>query len=111
MLLPPSRRPAWWSTPPWRIDRRVAVNLNYTVTSEVMNDCIAQCGIRHVLTSRRVMERFNLKLDAEIVYLEDFKDKITLGRQAAPPRPTAWLMPVGWLERRLGLTKSATTIC
>ena len=31
------------------IDRRMAVNLNYTVSSEVMNQCIAQCGIRHVL--------------------------------------------------------------
>ena len=60
------------------IDCRVAVNLNYTVTSEVMNDCIAQCGIRHVLTSRRVMERFNLKLDAKLLYLEDFLGKITL---------------------------------
>ena len=70
---------AWWSTRPWRIDGRVAVNLNYTLTSEVINDCIAQCGIRHVLTSRRVMERFNLKLNAKVVYLEDFLGKITLG--------------------------------
>ena len=69
-----------------------------------MNDCIAQCGIRHVLTSRRVMERFNLKLDAELVYLEDCLGQITLGdklRAAA----AAWLAPVAWLERRLGLTK------
>src|SRR4030042_83261 len=33
------------------LDRRVAVNLNYTVSSQVLNDCIAQCGVRHVLTS------------------------------------------------------------
>src|SRR5438477_12919738 len=33
--------------------RRVAVNLNYTVSSDILNYCIAQCGIRHVLTSRR----------------------------------------------------------
>ena len=42
------------------IDCRIAVNLNYTMTSEVINDCITQCGIRHVLASRRVMEKFNL---------------------------------------------------
>jgi len=86
------------------IDRRVAVNLNYTVSSEIMNDCLAQCGIRHVLTSRRVMDRFHLKLDAELIYLEDFLAHITLGdklRAAA----AAWLAPLAWLERRLELTK------
>ncbi len=62
---------------------RVAVNLNYTVSSEVMNACIRQCGIRHVLTSRKVMEKLNLKLDAELVYLEDFKSQ----RQ---PAGTSW---------------------
>ena len=51
-----------------------------------MNDCIAQCGIRHVLTSRRVMERFNLKLNAELVYLEDFQGQGHAGRQAARRR-------------------------
>ncbi len=70
----------------------------------MINDCIAQCGIRHVLTSRRLMERFNLKLNTEIVYLEDFKDKATRADKLAAAA-MAWLTPVGWLERRLGLTK------
>src|SRR3972149_1588297 len=38
------------------VDRRVAVNLNYTTSSEVISSCIDQCGIRHVLTSRRMLE-------------------------------------------------------
>ena len=84
------------------IDCRIAVNLNYTMTSEVMNDCIVQCGIRHVLTSRRVMEKFNLKLNAELVYLEDFKDKVTLADKLSAAAMT-WLMPIRCLERRLGL--------
>src|SRR5262245_23496909 len=48
---------------------RVAVNLNYTVSSDILNYCIAECGIRHVLTSRKFMERFNFDLNAELVYL------------------------------------------
>jgi acyl-[acyl-carrier-protein]-phospholipid O-acyltransferase / long-chain-fatty-acid--[acyl-carrier-protein] ligase len=87
------------------IDRRVAVNLNYTMTSEVMNDCIAQCSIRHVLTSRRVMQKFDLKLDAELVYLEDFKDKVTLADKLSAAG-MAWLMPIRCLERRLRLTET-----
>lgn len=86
------------------IDGRVAVNLNYTATSEVLNDCIAQCGIRHILTSHRVMERFDLKLDAELIYLEDYLSKVTRGDKLWSAA-AAWLMPVTWLERRLGLTK------
>ena len=86
------------------IDCRVAVNLNYTVTSEVMNDCIAQSGIRHVLTSRRVMSRFNLKLDADVVYLEDMLQKITLGDKLLSAA-AAWLAPISLLERQFGLTQ------
>lgn len=59
------------------LDRRVTVNLNYTLTSELLNACIRQTGIRHVLTSRRFMERLDYSLDAEIVYLEDLRDKPT----------------------------------
>lgn len=55
------------------LDRRVAVNLNYTVSSDVMNQCIRQAGIKHVITSRKFMEKFDFKLDAEVVFLEDFK--------------------------------------
>lgn len=86
------------------LDSRVAVNLNYTMTSDVLNDCIAQADVRHVLTSRRVMEKLGLKLNAEIVYLEDFKDKVTLCDKLTAAA-MAWLMPMGYLERHLGLTK------
>ena len=30
---------------------RVPVNLNYTLSADVLNHCIAEAGIRHVLTS------------------------------------------------------------
>ncbi len=89
---------------PCSIDRRVAVNLNYTVTSEVMNSCVEQCGIRHVLTSRRMLEKFNFKIDAEFVLLEDFLGKIT-ALDKIISAATAWLMPVFLLERLLGLNR------
>ena len=83
-------------------DCRVAVNLNYTVSAGVMNDCINQCGIQHVLTSRRVMEKLDLKLDAKIVYLEDLRQKVTLADKITAAMQ-ARLMPLGMLQRRLGL--------
>src|SRR5690606_30556007 len=72
VLLPPSV-PAVVTNAALTLDRRVAVNLNYTVTSEVMNSCVAQAKIRHVITSRRFLERFDFHLDADLVFLEDFK--------------------------------------
>ncbi len=83
---------------------RVSVNLNYTVTSETLNYCIAQCGIRHVLTSRRFMERFDFKLDAELVYLEDLREQVTLADKLVAAADT-YLLPAAVLERWLGLHK------
>ncbi len=65
------------------LDRRVPVNLNYTVTSEIMNSCIRLAGIRTVLTSRKFMEKFAFELDANVVYLEDFKDRPTIADKVA----------------------------
>jgi len=84
------------------LDGRIAVNLNYTVSSDVLNECIRQCGIRHVVTSRKMMERLNLEVDAELFYLEDLpplistKDKLISLLQAT-------MLPMSVLDRMLGL--------
>ena len=58
-------------------DRRISANLNYTVTSDVMNHCIRDVGVKHVLTSDRFMEKLDIKLDAEIVSLDELKKKVS----------------------------------
>ncbi|MGD0516783.1 MAG: AMP-binding protein [Thermoguttaceae bacterium] len=103
VLLPPSVG-AVVANAALAVDRRIAVNLNYTVNSEVMNSCVKQCGIRHVLTSRRMLERFDFKIDAEFVMLEDFVGKITAFDKIISAA-AAWLTPIFLLERRLGLTR------
>jgi acyl-[acyl-carrier-protein]-phospholipid O-acyltransferase / long-chain-fatty-acid--[acyl-carrier-protein] ligase len=103
VLLPPSVG-ALVTNAALAVDCRVAVNLNYTASSEVMNFCVKQCGIHHVLTSRRMMERFDFKINAELILLEDFMGKVTVLDKLASAAE-AWLMPIGLLERRLGLTR------
>lgn len=89
------------------VDGRVAVNLNYSVkSSDIINDCIRQAGIRHVITSRRVMDKLDLQLDAEMVYIEDFKGKVTLADKLAGVAQ-AKLVPIRILERSFGLTRIA----
>ncbi|MBL8870741.1 MAG: AMP-binding protein [Planctomycetaceae bacterium] len=83
---------------------RVSVNLNYTVTSDVLNECIKLAGIKHVLTSRRFMEKMNFSLNAELVYLEDFKDAVTLVDKIACAA-AAKFVPASMLDQWLGLTQ------
>ncbi len=91
------------------LDRRTSVNLNYTVTSDVMNFCIKQAGIKHVLTSRRFLEspvisKMEFKLDAEILYLEDFKEQATAADKTIGFLQANFL-PAGLLESSLGLAR------
>lgn len=80
----------------------VPVNLNYTLSAETINACIAQAGIRRVLTSRRVLERFPLELNAELLFLEDLRERASAWDKAsAAMLALAWPTPL--LERWLGL--------
>ena len=50
------------------------------------------------------MERFPLKIDAEVVHLEDLREKITWADKLIAALQT-WLLPAAVLERWLGLTR------
>jgi acyl-[acyl-carrier-protein]-phospholipid O-acyltransferase/long-chain-fatty-acid--[acyl-carrier-protein] ligase len=86
------------------LDSRVVVNLNYTLPAEMLNSCLAQAGVRHVLTSRRFLERMPLELDAEMVLLEDFREAATKVDKIVSAA-MAFAMPVPLLLRRLGAHK------
>lgn len=85
-------------------DRRTAVNLNYTLSSDSLNECIAAANIKHVLTSRQVLSKLDLKLDAEVVCLEDFKSKVTLADKILAATST-FAVPSWLLTRIMGLGK------
>ncbi|MGH7968995.1 MAG: AMP-binding protein, partial [Limisphaerales bacterium] len=50
---------------------KVPVNLNYTVSEEVLASCAKQCDLKTVVTSKVVLDRLKLKLPCETVFLED----------------------------------------
>ncbi|MCA9082577.1 MAG: MFS transporter [Planctomycetaceae bacterium] len=86
------------------LSARVTVNLNYTLSDEIVNYCIREAGVRRVITSRRFMEKRPMKLEAEIVYLEDLKAQVgTLDRLIG--YFLARVVPVSVLSRTLGLSK------
>jgi acyl-[acyl-carrier-protein]-phospholipid O-acyltransferase/long-chain-fatty-acid--[acyl-carrier-protein] ligase len=88
---------------------RVTANLNYTASPEVLNACLRRAGIRRILTSRKVMEnpltaKFKDTLDAEFVYLDDLKEKVTRGDKLWGAL-LAYAVPGFMLDRILGLHK------
>jgi acyl-[acyl-carrier-protein]-phospholipid O-acyltransferase/long-chain-fatty-acid--[acyl-carrier-protein] ligase len=86
------------------IDRRVSANLNYTNTAATLNACIAHAGIKHVITSRRFMEKMNIALDAEMVYLEDLAPKVSLIDKLCSAL-ASYLVPGAWLVSSLGVNQ------
>lgn len=58
---------------------RVSVNLNYTASSNQLKQCCELAGIKHVLTSRKFVEKVGLDVGAPQIFLEDVRDKITIG--------------------------------
>lgn len=84
------------------LDNRVVVNLNYTLSADMLNASLAQAGVRHVLTSRKFLERVPLQLDAEIVCLEDFREAVTTVDKIVAAA-LAFGLPTALLTRVLGV--------
>jgi len=103
LLLPPSNGAAVVNAAV-AMSGRVAANLNYSVTSSVLNACIRRAGIRHVLTSRKVLDKLSLEIDAEVFCLEDLRDKVTTFDKALSALE-AYALPAALLDRKLGLHK------
>ena len=86
------------------MDRRISANLNYSVCSDVLNHCIKEVGIRHVLTTEKLMSKCDLDLDAEVVLLDSLKEKVTSVDKVVA-FIQANLLPAFLLEWVLGLNR------
>lgn len=61
---------------------KTVVNLNWTVPSAALHTAIRQSGIRHILTSRKFIEKAGLpQLPAELLYIEELMISISVREQ------------------------------
>ena len=81
---------------------RVAVNLNYTVTSAMLKQCCEKAGLKHVITSRKFIEKVGLDVGCPTVFLEDVRDRVTLGDKVSALLNVRLRSAAG-LHRYLGL--------
>lgn len=103
ILLPPSVGGVLANTA-LALSGRISVNLNYTLSDDLMNYCIREAGIRQVLTSRAFIEKKPVNLNAELLFLEDLKGQITATDKALAA-VYAKLVPLRLLSKLLGLNR------
>ncbi len=80
---------------------KVPVNLNYTLSADVLASCVRQCELETIVTSKAFLDRLKVALPCRALLLEEI---------AAKPRPheklgalaLAWLAPVRLIEKVLG---------
>jgi acyl-[acyl-carrier-protein]-phospholipid O-acyltransferase / long-chain-fatty-acid--[acyl-carrier-protein] ligase len=57
---------------------KIPVNLNYSASQALVDSSIDQCGITHVLTSSKVLDRFKITPKGKLILLEDIPPKVRL---------------------------------
>jgi acyl-[acyl-carrier-protein]-phospholipid O-acyltransferase/long-chain-fatty-acid--[acyl-carrier-protein] ligase len=80
---------------------KVPVNLNYTLSEATLADCVKQCEIKTVITSRKFLEKIKLTPPGELICLEDLA-----AQPATTEKIAAFLLakfaPAFLLERLFG---------
>lgn len=84
------------------LSRRVTVNLNYTMSEADLRFCVREAGVKHVLTSRKMLEKKPVDLGVEFVFLEDLKLQVTWFDKLRAALG-AYVLPVSWTDWGLGL--------
>jgi acyl-[acyl-carrier-protein]-phospholipid O-acyltransferase/long-chain-fatty-acid--[acyl-carrier-protein] ligase len=57
---------------------KIPVNLNYSANQEVVDSSVSQCGITHVLTSAKVLDKFKIVPRGTLILLEDLPKQVGL---------------------------------
>ena len=84
------------------LDRRVAVNLNYGLSADLVRFSLREAGLRHVITSRSFLERMPIDLgEAEVILIEELaKEASAIDKGVAA---LLAFLPLPLLERVLGI--------
>jgi acyl-[acyl-carrier-protein]-phospholipid O-acyltransferase/long-chain-fatty-acid--[acyl-carrier-protein] ligase len=86
---------------------KAVVNLNYTVSSEVLADCMKQIDARNVVTSHAFLEKVTVRPPGELVLLEELALN-PRKREKLKALLLALFVPVALLEKALGRKRPAT---
>ena len=87
------------------LDARIAVNLNFTASSQAFDSAIRQSGIKVTITSRAFLEKIEIReLTDRVIFIEDLGkdfsalDKIKTALKARL-YPMPWILPTKCFDR------------
>ncbi len=86
------------------LDRRTSVNLNYVLSPEALRQSMELAEIRHIITSRKVVDRLGIELEVPVIYLEDVPPLVGK-RDKAFAAALGMAAPISLIERTLGLNE------
>ncbi len=86
---------------------KVPVNLNYTVSNEMLASCAQQCNLKTVVTSRIFLEKVKLQLPGEVIFIEDVAAPASFGERAAAAL-AASLFPAKTVSKFAGCHRRAS---
>lgn len=77
---------------------KVPVNLNFTAGADAVRSAVEQCGIRHVVTSEKFVERVGMEIPGTKIFVEELAGGITggdrlrayLAARFMPARVVSW---------------------
>lgn len=101
ILIPPSAGGVLANTS-LALGGKTTVNLNYSASESIINECIRQAGIKHVLTTRKVIDKLGYQLDAEVVFLEELREKVTLMDKVAGAM-VGYVLPIPMILKQYGI--------
>ena len=78
----------------------IPVNLNYTASQALVDSSIDQCGITHVLTSPKVLDKFKIVPKGTLIHLEDLPKQVRWTDKAWAAS-VARILPMAMLRRIL----------
>ena len=87
---------------------RCAVNLNYTASAEAVDKAIEKCEIGTIFTSREFIEKLGMDPRPEMVFMEDFKQRVG-GLDRFRSALGFWLLP-HWRSHS-GPSSTAVKVC
>lgn len=94
------------------IQGRIPVNLNFTTAPAALQSAIRQCGIRTVLSSRKLFEKFeNLPVLERTLFLEDLMPRLTRPPPFRLRAVSAPMIPRPANPCRRGRRASSTGFC
>ena len=86
---------------------KIPINLNYTASPTALASSVSQCNITKVITAKAFLEKVPMDVPGDLIYLEDVRAAVTK-KDRACAMLMAYLLPIGFLERLLGMDTPRT---